>query len=273
MLEEFRQHVRRRLHARRGVRPLRTRAAPADRRAERPVPPALLHGSDGACRTRPRCTCSRSTRICSSSSTTGTGAWASSTRRSAACRAADGAARPPGRVLRRQGRRRQDHLLGGVRAGGQPAGAAGCCSSRPIRPIRPPTSSSVRSARRSASSTPSLSALEIDGDAEAARYIADVKRDIRADVQPQRASSRRTARSRWPRPRPGCMEVALLDRMIDLIVDRGRDFDLIVFDTAPTGHTLQLLRMPDAMTTWIQALVKHRRARARDRPRRRTDAG
>ena len=33
-----------------------------------------------------------------------------------------------------------------------------------------------------------------------------------------------------------------------------------MFDTAPTGHTLQLLRMPDAMTTWIQALVKHRRA-------------
>jgi arsenite-transporting ATPase len=33
-----------------------------------------------------------------------------------------------------------------------------------------------------------------------------------------------------------------------------------VFDTAPTGHTLQLLRMPDAMTAWIQALVRHRRA-------------
>src|ERR1044072_6869226 len=60
---------------------------------------------------------------------------------------------------------------------------------------------------------------------------------------------------------PGVAEVALLDRMIDLIVDRERAYDLIVFDTAPTGHTLQLLRMPDAMTTWIQALVKHRRAR------------
>lgn len=35
---------------------------------------------------------------------------------------------------------------------------------------------------------------------------------------------------------------------------------MIVFDTAPTGHTLQLLRMPDAIDTWIQALVRHRRA-------------
>ena len=56
--------------------------------------------------------------------------------------------------------------------------------------------------------------------------------------------------------------------MIDLIVEQ-QGHDLIVFDTAPTGHTLQLLRMPDAMTTWIQALVKHRRARLDRRPGRR----
>jgi arsenite-transporting ATPase len=59
---------------------------------------------------------------------------------------------------------------------------------------------------------------------------------------------------------PGLAEVALLDRMIDLIVGRADAYDLLVFDTAPTGHTLQLLRMPDAITTWIQALVRHRRA-------------
>ena len=56
------------------------------------------------------------------------------------------------------------------------------------------------------------------------------------------------------------MEVALLDRMIDLIIERAQRYDLIVFDTAPTGHTLQLLRMPDAITAWIEALVRHRRA-------------
>ena len=30
---------------------------------------------------------------------------------------------------------------------------------------------------------------------------------------------------------------------------RANIYDLIVFDTAPTGHTLQLLRMPEAITT------------------------
>jgi len=109
---------------------------------------------------------------------------------------------------------------------------------------------------------PRLSALEIDADQEAARYIADVKRDIERMFSPGviRQAHRQIDMAAAS---PGLTEVALLDRMIDLIVQHGTRagaYDLIVFDTAPTGHTLQLLRMPDAMTTWIQALVRHRRA-------------
>jgi arsenite-transporting ATPase len=106
---------------------------------------------------------------------------------------------------------------------------------------------------------PGLSALEIDADREAGRYVADVKRDIERMFSPGviRQAHRQIEMAAAS---PGLLEVALLDRMIDLIVDRERAFDAIVFDTAPTGHTLQLLRMPDAMTAWIQALVKHRRA-------------
>ncbi len=106
---------------------------------------------------------------------------------------------------------------------------------------------------------PRLTALEIDAAGEASRYISDVKRDIERMFSP--AVIREAHRQiEMAAASPGLLEVALLDRMIDLILNRSRAYDTIVLDTAPTGHTLQLLRMPDAITTWIQALVRHRRA-------------
>jgi len=106
---------------------------------------------------------------------------------------------------------------------------------------------------------PRLTALEIDAEGEASRYITGVKRDIERMFSPGviREAHRQIEMAAAS---PGLLEVALLDRMIDLILNRSRAYDTIVLDTAPTGHTLQLLRMPDAITTWIQALVRHRRA-------------
>jgi arsenite-transporting ATPase len=104
-----------------------------------------------------------------------------------------------------------------------------------------------------------LSALEIDGAREVSRYVGGVKRDIEMMFSSSviRQASRQIDLAAAS---PGLAEVALLDRMIDLIVSREAAYDLIVFDTAPTGHTMQLLRMPDVMDSWIHALVKHRRA-------------
>jgi arsenite-transporting ATPase len=107
-----------------------------------------------------------------------------------------------------------------------------------------------------------LSAVEIDAEIESSRYVERVKRDIEKMFSPT-VVGRARKQIDLAAASPGLPEVALLDRMIDLIVgnDTARSrYDLIVFDTAPTGHTMQLLRMPDALTTWIQALVKHRRA-------------
>jgi arsenite-transporting ATPase len=106
---------------------------------------------------------------------------------------------------------------------------------------------------------PRLWAVEIDAALESVRYVRDVKRDIERMFAPAVVGLARRQID-MAAASPGLAEVALLDRMIDVIVEREARYDLIVFDTAPTGHTVQLLRMPEVMETWIQALVRHRRA-------------
>jgi arsenite-transporting ATPase len=40
------------------------------------------------------------------------------------------------------------------------------------------------------------------------------------------------------------------------VVDARADYDVIVVDTAPTGHALRLLEMPDAAREWLQVLLR-----------------
>jgi arsenite-transporting ATPase len=106
---------------------------------------------------------------------------------------------------------------------------------------------------------PNLHALEIDAAVESARYVEQVKDRVRslfgATILKEANRQIDLAASM-----PAAEEVALFDRMGELI--RGGDprFDLIVFDTAPTGHTLRLVRMPELMEAWLRALSRSRRA-------------
>jgi arsenite-transporting ATPase len=106
---------------------------------------------------------------------------------------------------------------------------------------------------------PNLHGLEIDGAFESQRYVANVKEQIKGlfghHILKEASKQIDLAASM-----PGAEEMALFDRIGGLI--RGEDdrFDLIVFDTAPTGHTLRLIRMPELMEAWIRALSRSRRA-------------
>jgi arsenite-transporting ATPase len=106
---------------------------------------------------------------------------------------------------------------------------------------------------------PNLHALEIDAGRESARYVAEVKERIQSLFGHQilKEAHRQIDLAA---SMPAAEEVALFDRIGALI--RGEDdrFDLLVFDTAPTGHTLRLIRMPELMEAWIRALSRSRRA-------------
>ena len=124
---------------------------------------------------------------------------------------------------------------------------------------------------------PGLTGLEIDAETEARRYLDEAKRRMAGLFSPPVVSA--AARQlELTASMPGLADVALFERMADLIVSRGETYDLVVFDTAPTGHALRLLRMPELMATWVDALRRRRRdataasSAAEERPTR-SDAG
>lgn len=42
-------------------------------------------------------------------------------------------------------------------------------------------------------------------------------------------------------------------------MEERQNFDKLVFDTAPTGHTIRLLTLPELMGVWIEGLLEKRR--------------
>src|SRR5262245_60728822 len=93
---------------------------------------------------------------------------------------------------------------------------------------------------------PNLSGLEIDGGFESTRYVTRVKEQIAGLFGPHilKEASRQIDLAA---SMPGAEEVALFDRMGELIRGEDTRYDLIIFDTAPTGHTLRLIQMPELM--------------------------
>lgn len=100
-----------------------------------------------------------------------------------------------------------------------------------------------------------LDGLEIDPDKEVQEHVervmAQMKRFTQPDMFPEIERQLRLTQQS-----PGAQEAALLERISRLIDEGLNDYDLIVFDTAPTGHTLRLLSLPEAMAAWTQGMLK-----------------
>ena len=101
---------------------------------------------------------------------------------------------------------------------------------------------------------PNLSGLEIDPEAEADRHIATVKMSMKSLVAPKMYAEI-DRQLDLARHSPGTMEAALLERMADLMADANRRFDLLIFDTAPSGHTIRLLSLPEVLSAWSDGML------------------
>ena len=102
-----------------------------------------------------------------------------------------------------------------------------------------------------------LTALEIDPERTATAHIATVKDNMKRLVHP-RLYSEVDRQLELATHAPGTMEAALLERVAELVCESGTQYDLMIFDTAPSGHTVRLLSLPEIMSSWTDGLLKHR---------------
>ena len=55
---------------------------------------------------------------------------------------------------------------------------------------------------------------------------------------------------------PGLDEAMAFGKVLEYVDDS--EFDIVVFDTAPTGHTLKLLSIPDMLSGWLGKILMMR---------------
>lgn len=96
------------------------------------------------------------------------------------------------------------------------------------------------------SGAPGLSVLNIDPDAAAEAYRQRVVDQMARDATRAEISTVREQLS------GACTtEIASFDEFSSLLADKTQDYDHIIFDTAPTGHTLRLLSLPKAWSGFL----------------------
>lgn len=103
-----------------------------------------------------------------------------------------------------------------------------------------------------------LDVIEIDSEQETTVYINTVKENLKDIVQPSMVDEVNrqldTAKSS-----PGADEAALFNKLISIIIEEHLHYDQCIVDTAPTGHTIRLLTLPELMGVWIDGLLERRK--------------
>ena len=99
-----------------------------------------------------------------------------------------------------------------------------------------------------------LDGLEIDPARTTDEHLAAVGSTMRR-LMPEHLTGEITRHLDLAREAPGTHEAAVLER-VAATIEAAEGYDLVVFDTAPSGHTSRLMSLPETMAAWTEGLLR-----------------
>ncbi|MCK7660616.1 ArsA family ATPase [Corynebacterium antarcticum] len=105
-----------------------------------------------------------------------------------------------------------------------------------------------------------LAAVEIDPAATTAAHLARVEGTMH-EMMPRHLHAEASRHLRLAAGSPGTHEAAILERIARIVDVSVAEYDHVIVDTAPSGHTARLMALPEMMAAWTDGLLG-RRAKA-----------
>lgn len=99
-----------------------------------------------------------------------------------------------------------------------------------------------------------LFAIEINASSELKLFIKTYQKEINDFLKTETNLDSEDINDLMLLTLPGVDELMAIKKIIDFM-ELENDFKFIVCDTAPTGHALRLISMPDIVTEWIKVLA------------------
>lgn len=103
----------------------------------------------------------------------------------------------------------------------------------------------------------SVDGVELDPRSTVERHLASVEATM-LRLLPERLHSAARSHIRRAADAPGSHESAMLERLAETVEYAQDDYDTVLFDTAPTGHTTRLISLPDSLENWTEQLLRSR---------------